>query len=177
MITYLKGDATDPKIPGNKIIVHVCNDIGAWGRGFVLSLSQKYPIAEQSYRRWYQDQENTSGMAGESMHLGAIQYIPVSGNPLGSDRIFVVNMIAQSGIFAKNGIPPIRYDALDECLGRVAQNAIHHKASVHMPRIGCGLAGGKWSEVEQIVKKRLDEFDVYVYDFVSGDERTIPWAP
>ena len=27
-ITYLKGDATNPVAVGNKIIVHVCNDIG-----------------------------------------------------------------------------------------------------------------------------------------------------
>lgn len=28
-ITYLKGDATTPTATGNKIIVHICNDIGA----------------------------------------------------------------------------------------------------------------------------------------------------
>ena len=36
-----------------------------------------------------------------------------------------------------------------------------------MPRIGCGLAGGKWEIVENIIK---DEFtkkgvEVYVYDY------------
>ena len=33
-------------------------------------------------------------------------------------------------------------------------------ASVHMPRIGCGLAGGKWEEIEPIaadVRSRKDE--------------------
>jgi O-acetyl-ADP-ribose deacetylase (regulator of RNase III) len=34
-ITYLVGDATALETPGLKIIVHVCNDIGAWGKGFV----------------------------------------------------------------------------------------------------------------------------------------------
>ena len=39
-INYLKGDATEPtKKPA--IICHVCNDIGGWGRGFVLALSKK----------------------------------------------------------------------------------------------------------------------------------------
>lgn len=27
-ITYLEDDATSPSTPGNKIIVHICNDIG-----------------------------------------------------------------------------------------------------------------------------------------------------
>lgn len=58
MINYIVGDATDPKVEGNKIIAHVCNDIGAWGRGFVLTLSRKFPEAERSYRRWYQEQGN-----------------------------------------------------------------------------------------------------------------------
>jgi hypothetical protein len=33
-----------------------------------------------------------------------------------------------------------------------------------MPRIGCGLAGGKWEEIEPIIKK-LMTVDTYVYDF------------
>lgn len=48
-IKYLKGDATQPLVSGNKIIVHVCNDIGAWGKGFVLAIS----------KRWAQPEKNT----------------------------------------------------------------------------------------------------------------------
>ena len=29
MINYLKGDATNPEISGNKIIAHICNDVEA----------------------------------------------------------------------------------------------------------------------------------------------------
>lgn len=35
-ITYLKGDATKPATEGNKIIVHICNDIGGWGYLFMI---------------------------------------------------------------------------------------------------------------------------------------------
>jgi hypothetical protein len=34
-INFIVGDATTPIGDGLKIIVHVCNDIGGWGRGFV----------------------------------------------------------------------------------------------------------------------------------------------
>jgi hypothetical protein len=39
-------------------------------------------------------------------------------------------------------------------------------ASVHMPRIGCGLAGGTWEEVEPLVDAELLKrgFTVTVYD-------------
>lgn len=46
-ISYLKGDATNLVIPGNKIIVHICNDIGAWGKGFVLAVSKRWSESEK----------------------------------------------------------------------------------------------------------------------------------
>jgi hypothetical protein len=30
MITYLKGDATNPQVIGNKAIIHICNGRGGW---------------------------------------------------------------------------------------------------------------------------------------------------
>lgn len=43
---------------------------------------------------------------------------------------------------------------------------MEQKASIHMPRIGCGLAGGKWEVIEQIIKEELidKEIAVTVYD-------------
>ena len=79
----------------------------------------------------------------------------------------VANMIGQHGIYKDSkGLPPIRYDAVRQCLKEVALFAIDHKASVHMPRIGCGLAGGKWELMEQIIKEELitKEIAVTVYD-------------
>lgn len=40
------------------------------------------------------------------------------------------------------------------------------RAPVHMPRIGCGLSGGKWGRIEPMVKARLGErgVAVTVYD-------------
>ena len=40
------GDATQPVGAGPKIIVHVCNDIGGWGRGFVVAISNHWPEPE-----------------------------------------------------------------------------------------------------------------------------------
>ena len=52
-IRYLKGDATCPQAKGVKIICHVCNDIGGWGKGFVLALSRRWEQPESEYRAWY----------------------------------------------------------------------------------------------------------------------------
>jgi O-acetyl-ADP-ribose deacetylase (regulator of RNase III) len=52
-------------------------------------------------------------------------------------------------------------------LRRVAEFAQAKAASIHMPRIGCGLAGGTWDEVGRLVQEELadKEIEVHVYDF------------
>ncbi|MGB3404347.1 MAG: hypothetical protein WBA77_16810 [Microcoleaceae cyanobacterium] len=56
-IQYIKGDATSPQVNGNKIICHICNDIGGWGKGFVLAISNKWSSPEADYRRWYAERD------------------------------------------------------------------------------------------------------------------------
>ena len=75
-------------------------------------------------------------------------------------------MIAQKDIIPKNGTPPIRYDYVKKCLIKVAEKAKEFNASIHMPRIGCGLAGGNWIEIEKIINDTLikENINVWVYD-------------
>ena len=154
-IQYIKGDATSPQTKGNKIIAHICNDIGGWGKGFVVAVSKKWPTPEESYRLWYKER------AKNDFQLGAVQIVPVS------ETISVANMIGQRGIKSgKQGVP-IRYAAVEGCLEKVAQFAKENEASIHMPRIGCGLAGGKWECIEPLILKAIlnTKISVYVYDF------------
>ena len=41
MLRYVTGDATVPQGGGPKILVHLCNDAGGWGAGFVLAVSRR----------------------------------------------------------------------------------------------------------------------------------------
>lgn len=149
LIKYITGDATNPTMPGNKIIVHICNDIGGWGKGFVLAISKRWPQPEASYRAWYK--------SGEMFSLGEIQLIQVTND------IWVANMIAQHGVNkSPDGLPPIRYEALENALSKIAMEAQHKEASVHMPKIGAGLAGGKWETIERIISKQLSEKNIAV---------------
>lgn len=154
MLTYLTGDATQPIGNGPQIIAHVCNDVGVWGAGFVLALSKRWPKPEAQYRMWHRHR-------GEfPFDLGRIQLVNVEPG------LVVANMIAQRGVGSSDGVPPIRYDAVETCLYKVAKAAADADASVHMPRIGCGLAGGRWEDIEPIVKRTLcaNGVRVYVYD-------------
>ena len=153
-IRYLAGDATAPVGEGAKIVCHICNDVGGWGKGFVLALSQRWPQPEAAYRAWYEQG------AAAGFRLGAVQFVDVAPG------MRVANMIAQRGVRPAAGVPPIRYDALRECLTSLAERATADAASVHMPRIGCGLAGGTWPEVEAIIQATLVAagVSVNVYD-------------
>lgn len=152
MINYVVGDATAPVGDGPKIITHVCNDVGGWGAGFVMALSARWPQPEKAYRLWAVDGPEYG------FQLGSVQHIPVA------DDLWVANMIAQRGVRSTADGPPIRYDALGSALSKVASFARGHGATVHMPRIGCGLAGGDWDEVAKIVEEELSDIDVTVYD-------------
>ena len=151
-IQYLKGDATAPSVKGIKIIAHICNDLGGWGKGFVLEISKRWKEPEVQYRLWHRKKIDFG--------LGKIQIIQVE------KYIYVANMIGQHGMKTGSKGVPIRYEAVEECLKKLAEKASEIGASIHMPRIGCGLAGGKWEKIELIIKNELlsKEISVYVYD-------------
>lgn len=154
-IAYVKGDATAPLAKGVKIICHICNDIGGWGKGFVLAVSRRWEQPEAEYRRWH-----SKGKEG-GFALGEVQFIQVE------PYIWVANMIGQRGIKGGSSGPPIRYEAVSACLEKLGVKARELSASVHMPRIGCGLAGGEWSRIELLIEQFLvgTGIPVTVYDF------------
>ena len=147
MIHLVKGDATlAPERPG--IIVHVVNDVGAWGRGFVLAVSHRWPHVRVAYR------SNWRGMK-----LGDVQFVSAE------EGLVVANLFGQRGIRGGRLGPPIRYGAVRKGLARVAVCARADGAHVSMPRIGCGLAGGNWEVVRGIVEEELDGLEVTVYEW------------
>ncbi|RSS80060.1 macro domain-containing protein [Streptomyces sp. WAC06614] len=153
-ITIIPGDATVPQAKGPKIIAHVCNDLGGWGKGFVRAVSRRWPGPEADYRAWHRDR------ARNDFGLGAVRLVQVRPDT------WVANMVAQRGIRTGSAGVPLRYDALERCLTALADHALALGASVHMPRIGCGLAGGKWSRVEPLISRAVTarEVAVTVYD-------------
>lgn len=154
-VHYLKGDATSPQAKGNKIIAHICNDLGGWGKGFVLAISKRWSEPEKAYRLWHRER------AKNDFSLGALQIIQVQPD------IWVANIIGQRGTKTGSKGVPVRYEAIEQGLTKLQIYAQELNANIHMPRIGCGLAGGKWEKVEPIIITQLaqQDIEVYVYDF------------
>lgn len=165
MIIYVKGDVTRPLGGKYKVIVHVCNDLGAWGAGVSGAIGRRWPKAERLYRLWaiskkLPPHENNF----PPFELGQIQVVQMN-EP--DQNIRVVNLIGQNGLRSRSNPHPVRHDAIRQGLRTLAAvgNIDNQDTIVHMPKIGCGLAGGKWEDVRPIITDELSQKDVAVYAY------------
>ncbi len=169
MITFVKGDATRPQGDGFKIIAHCCNDVGAYGAGFALALKEAHPFAAEAYFKWFELKEaakihplyNNEVVVSGDFKLGMVEMVRVS------EELFVANIIGQHGVGrTPDGKPPIRYDAIQAGLKSVFTFAQIFEATLHMPRMGAGLAGGNWVAIEKLIRHELSDkgISVTVYD-------------
>ncbi len=146
MIKYIQGDVLECDVPGPKILIHISNCKGGWGSGFVLNLSKKWKEPEQRYKTDI-----------SSFNLGSIQMVQVEKD------MFVINMIAQT-LGWEDG-PPIKYEALEDCLVKVGIIAEAMKATVIGPKFGTLRAGGDWEKIKPLIKKYLNDLPVIIYEF------------
>ncbi len=147
---YIVGDAT---LPAGKrpMIAHVVNNLGYWGKGFSGELSRRYPETT----RYYQDRlRRESRVTQPDYLLGTVFFQPIF-RPFGG-HIMVAHMVAQRGLFHwKENPVPLIYGALYDCLLQVANTAFEEEYTVHMPKIGAGLARGFWQEISTILEQTV----------------------
>lgn len=166
-LKYQSGDALIPISGGHRIIMHIVNDLGGWGAGFVVALSKRWKKPEEEYRKWFRSQAN--------FKLGVIQTVEVQSDTA------VVNMMAQHGIgIDEESNIPLRLEALEECLDKVGELAITYGSSIHAPRIGAGLSAGVatgydpevWATIENLIIEKLIKrgINVVIYDLPKQEE-------
>jgi O-acetyl-ADP-ribose deacetylase (regulator of RNase III) len=154
-IRYVLGDATQPHGHDLKVITHVVNDVNRWGAGFALALSQRWPKLKSAYHAWFLEDPLPS--------LGDVKIVSITTD------IIVANILGQHGIRRAGNDTPIRYDALAKgfsTLSQIVQNLHPASGTIHAPRLGCGLAGGRWAEVEPLLQKHFVDvgIPVTIYD-------------
>ena len=141
-LKHLWGDATKPRGDGYRLIAHVVNDRSpTWGAGFARAVRNKWGAVQDEFRSWI-------AADSERLRLGVTHQAPVTAD------IGIVHMIAQHGYGESSG-PRIRYSALKQCLTQLASIALEHSASVHMPLIGTGQAGGNWNIIRELIGDTL----------------------
>lgn len=152
-IQYIVGDALQPIGRGTKIVAHIVNDRAAqWGAGFGLAVAKKWPAVQSDFARW-------ASHHPRAFSLGAFRLTPAKNG------LVIAQMICQRG-YGPSKRQRLQYDKLSCCLGSLAHYAKSLNASVHMPRIGTGWAGGSWSVIVELIDSRLTQRGilVYVYD-------------
>ena len=162
-IAYLPGDATNPRSGGFRIVAQIVNDSAfTWGGGLSLSVRKKWPDAQQAFRTWAEhDRRN--------LRLGNVHFASVETG------LGIASLIAQHG-YGLSPTPRIRYLHLKTCLDKLASLATERKATVHIPKLGCGQAGGLWSVVRELVEDSLcgRGVKVYVYELAGAQPQPHP---
>lgn len=157
-IKYLWGDALQPRGTGPHIIAHIVNDkTPNWGGlGFARQVKKRLPSVQDDFYRWAAERENLS--LGNT-HLSKV-----------SDALSVMSLIAQHG-YGPSRKPRIRYGMLRDCLNKLAEIALSTGASIHMPRIGSGQAGGYWGIIAEIIDEVLvrNGIEVTVYSLPNQE--------
>lgn len=140
-IIKVVGDATVPRGNGKKIIVQIVNSSGATGAGFGKAMSKAYPKTKKYLNAWKDKPLE--------FKFGGTQTINIE------EDLFVFQILAQKGIFSRNGEIPLKYDYLHVGLQSLFNFANEIGASIHMPYIGAGQAGGNWDIIEGMILHEL----------------------
>ena len=150
MLEFVRGDATKPRRRPAIIAQVVNNRARTWGgRGFAVAVRRRWPSVHDDFRNW----------AAHGLQLGDVRLTHAA------ESVLVASMVAQSG-YGPSKHPRIRYAALRMALGTVTQAALGTNATMHIPRIGTGEAGGTWTIIEELVRDEctLRGVPVTVYD-------------
>lgn len=121
------------------IIVHGCNVSGGYGSGIAGIIADKYPEAQHEY---FLKMDGYSYKQPNRAALGTIQPVKIY------DDFYIVNGFTQ----LRYGGPGVRWanpSAIRDVLDLTADFAIKMKMDVYAPKIGTGLGGITWEEVEK----------------------------
>ncbi len=151
------------------VIAHGCNCHCAMGAG----------IAPQMARAFGADKfpMETQTLAGDINKLGTIDYkelevstmscIPKGYTGICTQELryplIVVNAYTQFGFgsnHSNGSSKPVDYEAITLCMRKM--NYEFKGKHIGLPKIGCGLAGGSWRKVKNIIKRELYNCDVTI---------------
>ena len=145
MITYKKGNLLSAK---EKVIAHQVNCFGA-AAGLAAAIFRKWPTAESDY------QQLVKRVPAKSL-LGMAQF---TGEQRDRTRHIICNLYGQFNPGADYN--PKRLEQALEMLGNTARIM---NWSVALPyKLSCGICGGDWDEVLQIIERTMEGVDCVIY--------------
>ena len=145
------------------VITHGCNCMCNMASGIAVPMSKifqcnTFPLENEKTR-------------GDINKLGQIDYktftilgsglrLSHKADPLPESAFYLTVVNSYSQYIPSRVTKPLDYEALTLCLRKI--NFQFKGLRVGLPLIGCGLAGGDWNIVSEIIKKELIDCDVTI---------------
>lgn len=143
MVKIKTGDLLDAQ---ETIIAHQVNCFGAAG-GLAAAVFDKYPVAESDYMQ----------MVQRTKPWGILGFAQLTGQQ--KDGHIICNLFGQYQPGAD-----YRPDALEKALEILGAMAKEMGWSVALPyKLSCGIAGGDWDEVQQIIERTMRDVECVIY--------------
>ena len=121
------------------VIIHQVNCQNAMGAGVAKALYLKYPIVKKHYHNIFNSYKK------ETL-FGGLQKISIS------DDLFILNSFSQFNYGSNKDIIYTDYDKLFNNIKKALEFANFKNLKLYIPKyIGCGLANGDWSKVENFI--------------------------
>ena len=131
----------------NCIIVQQVNCQGVMGKGLALSIKNKYSKVYTKYKALCNSKSSNE-------LLGGVLYVT-------DKNVVIANIFGQNGY--GHGCKYTDYFALKRGLEHIATVSKQTNLPVYLPyKIGCGLAGGDWNKVQDIIKSTMTDVNYYV---------------
>ena len=149
IVAEIQGDIRDTDI---QYIAHGVNCQGKMGSGVAKALFTLWPKVRSQYLDFHKHNIHIV-INGTEDFLGVVQFIDCLDKT-------ILNMFTQN-YYGYDGKLYLSYEALRECFENIMKFDVTELA---IPRIGCGLAGGDWEKVKEIINDvTKDKIKVTVY--------------
>lgn len=161
MIEYKTGDLIAAFTAGEvEAIAHQANCQNTMNSGVAKAIKKAYPEAYEA---------DCQTIKGDTAKLGSLTFVivPVARHAPG----FIFNLYGQFYYGREPGVVYTDLAALANAFMqmRVCLDAVG-VTSVGLPKLGCGLGGAEWEDVEAIIEEHLEGLDVTVYT-LQGEEK------
>lgn len=152
MLNYVKGDLVKACLLGEvDAAAHQCNCFCRMGRGIAPQFAKAFPDLERV---------DSQTKRGDRDKMGGLTFI--------YDGVLIANLYGQ---YHWNALPVnTDYQALDtalwsfrsliDAINLFSENKIE---TIGFPKLGCGLAGGDWSKVSQLIDSNFSDMKVFIY--------------
>lgn len=146
------------------IIAHQVNGLGIMGGGLAKQIRDAYPQVYQAYRAFVRNYPTPKSL------LGLNYMVTESGLPVQTfDKTnpkskIIANLFGQARI--SRTVKQTDESALRASLEHLVAYAKLHNLSVALPHnIGCGLGGGNWDEILDIIRDVFHDYPVTIYRY------------